>query len=150
MKKNSKKKTNRRGRKKEVEKSVEKIGQKTGQSVLKKDDKDKIVYAREKYIQMSARKARLIIDLVRGEDALEAVSKLVFVRKRGALIIKKVIESAIANAVNNFEMDKDKLIIAEAFVNDAPIFKRWRAGSRGRYKKILKRNCHIVIGLKAK
>lgn len=114
----------------------------------KKDNvKDRVVFAKEKYINMSPRKARLVIDLVRGRNAIKAVNDLFFVRKRAALPIRKAIESAISNAVNNFEMDKKKLVISEAFIDKAPTYKRGRAGSRGRYKKILKRNCHITIGV---
>jgi len=110
----------------------------------------KTVYARAKYINMSARKARLVIDLIRGKNALEAVHLLEFVNKSAALPIQKALNSAISNADNNFEFDKKSLIIAEAFIDDAPILKRGRAGSRGRYKKLLKRNCHITIGVAEK
>lgn len=115
----------------------------------KQEEKEdnRIVYAYEKYIPISARKARLVIDLIRGQNALDAVSRLKFLRKKAALATKKAIESAIANAVHNFEIDKKRLVIVEAFVDVAPTFKRGRAGSRGRYKKILKRNCHITIGV---
>jgi large subunit ribosomal protein L22 len=116
--------------------------------VSKKADKEeKIVYAKARYIRMSARKARLVIDLVRNENALEAISKLYFVTKRAALPVRKTIESAMANAENNFDMDPKKLVIKKAVVEEAPTYKRGRAGSRGRYKRILKRNCHIIIGL---
>jgi large subunit ribosomal protein L22 len=113
-------------------------------------EKERIVCAKAKYIPGSARKARLVIDTVRNMNALEAVDRLKFLNKRAALPVRKVIESAIANAYNNFEMEKKDLEIVKAFVDDAPIFKRGRAGSKGRYKKILKRNCHITIYLKEK
>jgi large subunit ribosomal protein L22 len=106
-----------------------------------------LVFAHEKYLRTSAQKARLIIALVKNQNALSASERLRFVHKKAALFVRKAVESAIANAVNNFELDKKKLYIEKAFVDDAPIFKRGRAGSRGRYKKILKRNCHITIGV---
>jgi large subunit ribosomal protein L22 len=143
--------------KKDVKKSFsdkEKNEVKEEKTVTKKkitSNKDtKIVFAKAKYINMSARKVRLVVDLVRGKNALEAVHILDFINKRAALPVKKAINSAISNADNNFEFDKKSLIIAEAFVDDAPIFKRGRAGSRGRYQKLLKRNCHIIIGVAEK
>lgn len=99
---------------------------------------------------MSPQKVRLVVDMVRGKNALESVHLLKFVEKASALPVKKTIESAISNAVNNFELDKKKLIIVEARVDEAPTFKRWRAVSKGRAHKILKRNCHILIVLKEK
>lgn len=116
------------------------------ESVLK-EESARVVYAQEKYLRISARKARLVVDMIRGKPAWSVVSKLSFVRKKASLLVKKAVESAIANAVNNFEMDKKKLFIKEAFVNEAPTFKRGRAGSRGRYNPILKRNCHIIVGV---
>jgi large subunit ribosomal protein L22 len=133
------------------DKTVKKVGlekQKEAQKELSIDSESpKVVYAKAKYIGMSARKARLVVDLVRGKRALDAILELKFLRKKAALPIRKTIESAIANAENNFEMDKKSLIVKEAFIDEAPTFKRGRAGSRGRYKKILKRNCHITIGV---
>jgi len=115
---------------------------------VKKDPGDlRIVYAHAKYIQISPRKARLVIDLVRDQPAEESLTQLQFVRKKAALLIRKAIKSAVSNAVNNFEMDEKKLVIVKAFIGDAPILKRGRAGSRGRYKKILKRNSHVTIGV---
>lgn len=141
-------------KKKEKKAKLEKKDSKKNENVVKSKDvkeeaveEKKIVYAKAKYVKGSAQKARLVIDLVRGKNARESVNRLAFVRKRAAKLVSKVIESAIANAVNNFDMDDENLKIVEAQVNEAPIFKRGRAGSRGRYKKILKRNSHIIIGL---
>ena len=88
-----------------------------------------MVYSKGKYIRISARKARLVIDLIRGEDVDNALNILNFTNKKAVESIKKVLNSAIANAVNNFELDKKKLFIKQAYVNDAPILKRGRAGS---------------------
>jgi large subunit ribosomal protein L22 len=153
-KKEEEKKVNKKSLSK-VKKGYKKQSKKEGkkESVVEKQKKqeeekdERIVYAHEKYIPISAQKARLVVDLIREQNALEAVSKLRFLKKKAALVIKKAIESAVANAVHNFEMDKKRLVIVEAFVDEAPTFKRGRAGSRGRYKKILKRNCHITIGV---
>ncbi|KKQ35906.1 MAG: 50S ribosomal protein L22 [candidate division WS6 bacterium GW2011_GWA2_37_6] len=107
----------------------------------------KIIYAKSKYIRTSAQKARLIINMVRGGNALYSVEMLNFVNKSAALPVRKTIESAIANAEFNHDMDKAKLVITEARVDEAPTFKRGRAVSKGRYHQILKRNCHIIIGV---
>ncbi len=136
-----------KSKKKNLKRSVkEEISDKD--SSKKVSDDKKVVYARSLYIKGSAQKARLVVDIVRGMNVLDAINKLKFVEKRASLYVRKTIESAIANAVNNYEMDKKRLFIYEIFVNDAPMLKRGRAGSRGRYNKILKRNCHIIVGLK--
>ncbi|MBN1331314.1 50S ribosomal protein L22 [Candidatus Dojkabacteria bacterium] len=107
----------------------------------------KYVYAKSKYVRMSAQKVRLVADMIRGENAVYASEVLEFVNKAAALPVRKTLESAIANAVNNEGMDKKELKIVEARVDDAPIFKRGRAVSKGRYHKILKRNSHIIIAV---
>lgn len=107
----------------------------------------KKVYAKSKYIRMSPQKTRLVVDMIRGEKAEYAAEMLNFVNKAAALPVKKTIESAIANAEFNEDMDKTELEIVEARVDEAPIYKRGRAVSKGRYHKILKRNCHIVIAV---
>ena len=106
-----------------------------------------VVYAKSKYVRTSAQKARLVVDMVRGENALYSVEMLNFVRKAAALPVRKTIESAIANAEFNHDLDKSKLKIVEAMVNEAPTLKRGRAVSKGRYHQILKRSCHIIIGV---
>jgi len=108
-----------------------------------------LIYAKSKYVRVAPQKVRLIADMVRGKNALYAAEMLQFVNKRAALPMRKTIESAIANAENNDNLDKKELIIAEARVDEAPMFKRGRAVSKGRYHQILKRNSHIVIGLSA-
>lgn len=127
-------------------KSEQKVAKKSISKVEKRKE-PKIVYAKAKYIRSSAQKARLVIDLIRKKGVLDSLARLEYVQKKAALPIRKTLESALANAKNNFEMDEKKLVVVEARVDDAPIFKRGRAGSRGRYKKILKRNCHIIIGV---
>lgn len=112
--------------------------------------KNKNVTAKSKYVRSSAQKTRLVVDMIRGENAIYASEMLKFVNKKAALPVKKTIDSAIANAVNNENMDRKELTIVEAMVDDAPIFKRGRAVSKGRYHKILKRNCHITIVLSGK
>lgn len=109
---------------------------------------NKIVLAKTKYANLTARKVRLVAGLIRNKKALEALDLLNFTSKKAAAeIVKKTLKSAIANATHNFGMNKKDLIITKVLVDDAPMFKRGRAISRGRYHQILKRNCHVVIGL---
>ena len=151
-KRTTKKKAQKKKSGKDVKKKVRKEKKEVEKKVSKRkgEQEEKVIYARERYLPISPRKARLVIDMVRGQNAVSAVHELSFVRKKAALMIKKAVESAVANAVNNFEMDKKKLVIVEAFVDGAPTYKRGRAGSRGRYKKILKPNSHITIGVAQK
>jgi len=107
----------------------------------------KIVYAKHKYNNRSPRKVRLVVNLVRGKNALESLDILKFTNKGASKDVYKVLASAIRNAVFNNEMDETSLVVAEAYVNEAPTYKRGRAVSRGRYHQILKRNCHIIIGV---
>jgi len=108
----------------------------------------KIVIAKNKYVDKTARKVRLVADLIRGKNVNEAMSILLFTQKKAAAEpIIKTLKSAIGNATNNSGMDKNDLIVKTILVDDAPVFKRGRAISRGRYHQILKRNCHITIGL---
>lgn len=108
---------------------------------------DKLVYAKAKNVRIAPRKARLVIDLVRNKNAQEMAQKLKFLNKKAALHIRKVVESAIANAKHNNDMETENLVIKEARVDEAYTLKRGRAVSKGRYHKILKRNSHIVIGI---
>ncbi len=106
------------------------------------------VYSKNKYIKSSARKARLIIDLIRGKEALKSVDILKFTNKAAAEDVLKTLNAAIHNATYNKGWDKKKLVVSEAFIDEAPTFKRGMAVARGRYHQILKRNCHLTIGIK--
>ncbi|WP_110942968.1 50S ribosomal protein L22 [Inediibacterium massiliense] len=101
-----------------------------------------------KYVRISPRKMKPIVDMVRGMNTDEALAILEFTPRTGADILLKVIKSARANAENNHEMDTDKLYIAEVYANQAPTMKRWRAASMGRGVKILKRTSHVGVVLK--
>ena len=101
-----------------------------------------------KYVRMSPSKLKPVTDLVRGKDLNEALTILKFTPGKSAELVEKVVQSAKANAENNFEMDPDKLYVAEIFVNQGPTMKRWRAGSQGRAGAILKRSSHISVTLK--
>lgn len=98
-----------------------------------------------KGIRIPARKARLVIDLIRGKDVVEADKILNNLNKEAARIIRKVLTSAVANAENNLSLDKSKLYIKEAFVNEGQTLKRMRFGSRGHVDPIKKRTSHITV-----
>ena len=94
---------------------------------------------------MSAQKARLVADQIRGLEVEEALNVLKFSTKKAAAIIKKVLESAIANAEHNESADIDELKVTTVFVDEAPTLKRFRARAKGRANHILKRTCHITV-----
>ena len=105
------------------------------------------MYAKSKYVGNTPRKTRLVAGLLKHKKALEAAEMLKFVDRAAALPVRKTLESAIANATFNKGWDKKLLVIEKVMVDEAPSFKRGRAVSRGRYRKILKRNSHITIAL---
>ena len=89
-----------------------------------------------------------LADLVRGKDLGEALNILKFTPGKGSEILEKVVESAAANAENNFDMSRDNLYVAEVYANQGPTMKRWRAGAQGRASMILKRSSHVGVTLK--
>lgn len=109
-----------------------------------------VIKSTAKYIRMSPRKVRLVIDLIRDMNAAEALETLNFVNKAAAKPVYKTLKSAVSDAENNFDKDVEKLFVVEARVDEAPTLKRGRAVSRGRYHQILKRASHIVIGVAEK
>ena len=96
-------------------------------------------------VRLSAQKGRLVADLVRGKQVGQALNILAFSPQKAAGIVKKVLESAIANAENNHDLDVDDLIVAEAHVGKAMVMKRWSPRGRGRSGKILKPFSHLTI-----
>lgn len=102
------------------------------------------------YLRIAPRKVRIVADLVRNMDVKEAETQLKFMPKRAALPLLKLLNSAIANAKNNFNLEKDVLYIKQILVNQGPPFKRWRAGSRGRALPIMKRTSHMSLVLDVK
>jgi large subunit ribosomal protein L22 len=100
-----------------------------------------------KQIRISPQKARLIADLVRGKDVSVAINHLRFMPKKGARIIRKLLESAVANASQNEAIDIDTLYIKEIQVNGGPMLKRIRPRAMGRASRILKRTSHINVVL---
>ncbi|PIZ03520.1 MAG: 50S ribosomal protein L22 [Gammaproteobacteria bacterium CG_4_10_14_0_8_um_filter_38_16] len=94
---------------------------------------------------MSAQKARLVVDQVRGLSAESAVELLRFSPKSAAKAVKKVVDSAIANAQENEGADLDDLFVKTIFVDEGPVMKRFHARARGRGFQVLKRSCHITV-----
>ena len=100
--------------------------------------------------RLSAQKARLVADQIRGKHIEEALDLLTFSKKKGAEIIKKVLESAIANAEQNEGADVDELRVSTIFVDEGMTMKRIRPRAKGRADRILKRSCHITVKVSEK
>ena len=108
------------------------------------------VKATAKYIRIAPRKVRIVMNLVRGKRVNDALAILKFTPKVGADAVEKVLNSAIANAENNFDMDVDRLFISSAFVDQGPTLKRIHPRSRGQAFKILKHTSHITVAVNEK
>jgi len=96
-------------------------------------------------VRIAPRKARLVIDLIRGKHVNEALSILQLTPKAAAPIIEKVLKSAIANAEHNYDMDAENLYVSKAYVDEGPTLKRYRPRAQGRATQINKRTSHITI-----
>ncbi|HEY8540369.1 MAG TPA: 50S ribosomal protein L22 [Steroidobacteraceae bacterium] len=103
------------------------------------------VAAKLRFARISPQKCRLIADMVRGKPVGLALNTLRYTPKKGAKIVRKVLESAIANAENNLSADVDELKVEKITVDAAPVFKRFHARAKGRGTRIWKRNSHIVV-----
>tara|TARA_E500000178_G_scaffold351083_1_gene411372 strand:+ start:3421 stop:3753 length:333 start_codon:yes stop_codon:yes gene_type:complete len=108
------------------------------------------VAAKLKGAKLSAQKARLVADQIRGKSAESALELLQFSGRKGADIIKKVLESAIANAEHNEGADVDELKVSTIFVDEGMTMKRIRPRAKGRADRILKRSCHITVKVSEK
>jgi large subunit ribosomal protein L22 len=96
-------------------------------------------------VRLSAQKARLVADLIRGLPVEQALDTLTFSRRKAAVIVRKVLESAIANAENNEGADIDELKVSTVFVDQGPTLKRMMPRAKGRGNRILKPTCHITV-----
>ncbi len=103
------------------------------------------VRAQAKWVRMSARKARIVLDNIRGRTVPEARTVLAFTPRAAAREIDRVLRSAVANAESAHGLDGDELVIAAAYADEGPTLKRWRARARGRVNRIRKRTCHITV-----
>ena len=108
------------------------------------------ITAKLNHLRMSPKKIRLVANLVRGMDAKEAEVQLKFLTKKGAEPILKLLNSGVANAQHDFNIEKDNLFISEIQVNEGPTLKRWRARAMGRAAPIMKRTSHINLVLETK
>lgn len=105
------------------------------------------VLTKLKYARISSKKVAPVLKLVRGKDALEAARILKFDTSKGAKLALKALNTAIADAKNNFNLNEDNLVVSEIRVDEGPTYKRGRATARGRFSPRLKRTSHIVVGL---
>ena len=106
------------------------------------------VKAVAKWVRTSPRKARLVVDHIRGRSVPEARTVLAFTQRAAAREIEKVLRSAVANAEANHNLDGDELVVAAVFVDEGPVLKRFRARARGRAARIHKPTCHITVKLR--
>ena len=114
-------------------------------AAARKANADKRPHATAKYIRISPRKVMIVLDLIRGKKADEALAILMYTPKAAAPVVEKLLASAIANAENNLGMDRESLYVAETFANEGPTLKRYWARSHGRADQMLKRTSHITV-----
>ncbi len=105
------------------------------------------VRATAKYVRLSPQKARLLANQIRNLPVERAVDLLKFSNRKAALPVRKTLESAIANADHNKNLDVDELWVSQIMVDEAPTMKRFRARAKGRGTRIFKRNCHITVSV---
>jgi large subunit ribosomal protein L22 len=105
------------------------------------------VRAQAKWVRTSARKARLVLEHIRGRSVPEARTILAFTQRAVATDIEKVLRSAVANAEANHGLDGDELVVEAAFADEGPTLKRWKPRARGRVNRIRKRTCHVTLVL---
>ena len=108
------------------------------------------VRAQARFVRVTPFKARRILDLIRGLHVEEARRVLQFTPRAAALPVRKVLESAVANAEHNFQLPADNLFVARAFVDEGPTLKRFRPRAMGRATRIRKRTSHLTITLRPK
>ena len=105
------------------------------------------VRAKTSHLPISPQKLRLVCDQVRGMGADQALTVLRFMPQKGAEFVQKSLASAVANAVNNFDLNRESLYVATIYADEGPSMKRMKAGARGRYKPRIKRTSHLTVVL---
>ena len=105
------------------------------------------VRASAQYLRVAPRKARLVVEHIRGRPVPEARTVLAFTPRAAAREVEKILASAVANAEANHGLIGDDLIVSAAYVDEGPVIKRWRARARGRVARIQKKTCHVTIRL---
>ena len=119
-------------------------------AAARKANADKRPHASAKYVRVAPRKAKIVVDLIRGKQVDQALAILMYTPKSAAPVVEKLLNSAIANAENNLEMDRASLYVAEVYANQGPTLKRYWARSHGRADMIKKHTSHITIVLDQK
>jgi large subunit ribosomal protein L22 len=114
--------------------------------VVVEDDRMR-VRAQAKWVRTSARKARVVLDNIRGRSVPEARTILAFTQRAAATDIEKVLRSAVANAESSHGLDGDELVVEAAYADEGPTLKRWKPRARGRVNRIRKRTCHVTLVL---
>lgn len=109
------------------------------------ENKDMRPHASARYIRISASKVKIVIDLIRGKKVMDALAILMHTPKAASSVVEKLLKSAIANAENNLELDKNTLYVAEIFADQGPTLKRMQPHAQGRAFQILKRSSHITV-----
>jgi len=119
-------------------------------AAARKANADKRPRAIARNIRISPRKVKIVIDLIRGKQVDQALAILMYTPKAAAPVVEKLLNSAIANAENNLELNRDELYVAEVYANPGPTLKRYVARSRGSASPMLKRTSHITVVLDTK
>ena len=114
-------------------------------SAARKANADRRPHAIARYVRISSRKVKIVVDLIRGKSVAEAKAILTFTPKAASEPVLKVLNSAVANAENNLDIPADQLYVAEVFANQGPTYKAIRPRAQGRANRIRKRSSHITI-----
>lgn len=114
-------------------------------SAYRREHADKRPHAIARYVRISSRKVKIVIDLIRGKSVREAAAILEYTPKAASEPVLKLLNSAIANAENNLDMNRDELYVAEVYANQGPTLQRYRPRARGSASRIRKRTSHITI-----
>ena len=119
-------------------------------AAARKANADKRPHASAKYVRVAPRKVQIVLDLIRGKRVDDALAIVMYTPKAASPVVEKLLNSAIANAENNLEMDRETLYVAECYANQGPPLKRYWARSHGRADMIKKHTSHITIVLDQK
>lgn len=111
----------------------------------RRENADKRPHAVARYIRISSRKVKIVIDLIRGKSVNEALAILEYTPKAASEPVTKLLNSAIANAENNLDMSRDSLYVAEVYADQGPTLKRFRPRAKGSASRIVKRTSHITV-----
>ena len=114
-------------------------------AAARRENADKRPHAIARYVRISPRKVKIVLDLIRGKSVAQAQAILKFTPKAACPVVEKLLNSAVANAENNQDLSRDTLFVAECFVGQGPTLKRFRPRAHGRANRILKRTSHITV-----